>query len=118
MRLAAVILQIHPRANPQGTLLLLDEPMNSLDVTQQAALDTLLQQLCEQGVSVVMSSHDLNHTLRRAHRVWLLQNGKMIAEGDSGYRLKGIIYWFARDLTERGLPRPTAHAKLHPKNKG
>ncbi|BET43965.1 MULTISPECIES: vitamin B12 ABC transporter ATP-binding protein BtuD [Atlantibacter] len=83
VRLAAVILQIHPRTNPQGTLLLLDEPMNSLDVTQQAALDTLLQQLCEQGVSVVMSSHDLNHTLRRAHRVWLLQNGKMIAEGDS-----------------------------------
>src|SRR5690606_15455627 len=29
VRLAAVILQIHPRANPQGTLLLLDEPMNS-----------------------------------------------------------------------------------------
>ncbi|WP_313109178.1 vitamin B12 ABC transporter ATP-binding protein BtuD [Atlantibacter sp.] len=83
VRLAAVILQIHPRNNPHGALLLLDEPMNSLDVTQQAALDKLLQQLCEQGVSVVMSSHDLNHTLRRAHRVWLLQNGKMLAQGES-----------------------------------
>lgn len=83
VRLAAVILQIHPRNNPHGALLLLDEPMNSLDVTQQAALDNLLQQLCEQGISVVMSSHDLNHTLRRAHRVWLLQNGKMMAQGKS-----------------------------------
>lgn len=83
VRLAAVILQIHPRNNPHGALLLLDEPMNSLDVAQQAALDELLHQLCEQGVSIVMSSHDLNHTLRRAHRVWLLQNGTMIAQGKS-----------------------------------
>lgn len=83
VRLAAVILQIHPRNNPHGALLLLDEPMNSLDVAQQAALDKLLAGLCLQGVSVVMSSHDLNHTLRRADRVWLLQNGKMIAQGNS-----------------------------------
>lgn len=28
-----------------------------------------------------MSSHDLNHTLRHAHRVWLLARGKLIASG-------------------------------------
>lgn len=39
VRLAAVILQICPQANPLGQLLLLDEPMNSLDVAQQNALD-------------------------------------------------------------------------------
>lgn len=83
VRLAAVILQIHPRNNPHGALLLLDEPMNSLDVAQQAALDKLLHQLCEQGVSVVMSSHDLNHSLRRAHRVWLLRDGALVAQGTS-----------------------------------
>nr|WP_318381909.1 vitamin B12 ABC transporter ATP-binding protein BtuD [uncultured Enterobacter sp.] len=81
VRLAAVILQIHPHGNPNGQLLLLDEPMNSLDVAQQAALDTLLSALCEAGVTVVMSSHDLNHSLRHAHRAWLLRNGKMIASG-------------------------------------
>ena len=82
VRLAAVVLQIHPEINPQGRLLLLDEPMNSLDVAQQTALDRILIALCEAGIGVVMSSHDLNHSLRHAHTVWLLRSGKMIAQGN------------------------------------
>ena len=81
VRLAAAILQIHPAGNPHGCLLLLDEPMSGLDVAQQAALDALLGALSRQGIAVVMSSHDLNHTLRHAHRVWLLARGKLIASG-------------------------------------
>ncbi|RPH20435.1 vitamin B12 ABC transporter ATP-binding protein BtuD [Buttiauxella warmboldiae] len=81
VRLAAVILQIHPDINPHGRLLLLDEPMNSLDVAQQTALDRILMALCEAGIAVVMSSHDLNHSLRHAHTVWLLRAGNMIAQG-------------------------------------
>ncbi len=81
VRLAAVVLQIHPEINPNGRLLLLDEPMNSLDVAQQTALDRILMALCEAGIAVVMSSHDLNHSLRHAHTVWLLRTGKMIAQG-------------------------------------
>ena len=68
-------------SNPHGQLLLLDEPMNSLDVAQQNALDRLLSQLCLQGIAIVMSSHDLNHTLRHAHKVWLLKRGKLLASG-------------------------------------
>lgn len=81
VRLAAVILQIHPQGNADGQLLLLDEPMNSLDVAQQAALDRLLSALCAAGVTIVMSSHDLNHTLRHAHRAWLLRRGQLVASG-------------------------------------
>ena len=83
VRLAAVILQIHPLANPAGQLLVLDEPMNSLDVAQQAALDRVLGELCESGVAVVMSSHDLNHTLRHAHQSWLICRGQAIACGET-----------------------------------
>ncbi|MGS2895171.1 vitamin B12-transporter ATPase, partial [Escherichia coli] len=68
VRLAAVVLQITPQANPAGQLLLIDEPMNSLDVAQQSALDKILSALCQPGLAIVMSSHDLNHTLRHAHR--------------------------------------------------
>ncbi len=46
--------------------------MNSLDVAQQAALDRLLHELSAAGIAVVMSSHDLNHTLRHAGQSWLL----------------------------------------------
>lgn len=81
VRLAAVILQIHPEGNPQGKLLLLDEPMNSLDVAQQVALDGLLSELSAAGVTIVMSSHDLNHSLRHAHRVWLMCKGGLVASG-------------------------------------
>ncbi len=61
VRLAAVILQIHPGGNPSGQLLLLDEPMSGLDIAQQAALDKLLCGLVAAGITLVMSSHDLNH---------------------------------------------------------
>lgn len=81
VRLAAVILQIHPTANADGQLLLLDEPMNSLDVAQQAALDRLLSSLVQAGITVIMSSHDLNHTLRHAHQTWLLSKGQLLASG-------------------------------------
>jgi len=81
VRLAAVILQIHPSGNPHGQLLLLDEPMTSLDVAQQVALDRTLSALSQQGIAIVMSSHDLNHTLRHAHRVWLLKRGELLASG-------------------------------------
>jgi vitamin B12 transport system ATP-binding protein len=63
--LAAVITD-SPADNPDGQLLLLDEPMNSLDVAQQAALDKLLVELRAAGVAIIMSSHDLNYTLRHA----------------------------------------------------
>lgn len=81
VRLAAAILQIHPAGNPHGNVLLLDEPMSGLDVAQQAALDRLLSLLSGKGIAIVMSSHDLNHTLRHAHRVWLLARGTLLASG-------------------------------------
>uniref|UniRef100_UPI00358FE4B8 vitamin B12 ABC transporter ATP-binding protein BtuD n=1 Tax=Scandinavium goeteborgense TaxID=1851514 RepID=UPI00358FE4B8 len=87
VRLAAVVLQIHPQGNPDGHLLLLDEPMNSLDVAQQSGLDKLLTELRLAGVTVVMSSHDLNHTLRFASQTWLLRRGQMLASGDTPHVL-------------------------------
>ncbi|MCS2167791.1 vitamin B12 ABC transporter ATP-binding protein BtuD [Scandinavium sp. H17S15] len=87
VRLAAVVLQIHPQGNPEGKLLLLDEPMNSLDVAQQSGLDKLLTELRLAGVTVVMSSHDLNHTLRFASQTWLLRRGRMLASGDTPHVL-------------------------------
>lgn len=76
VRLAAVLLQIWPTLNPQGYLLLLDEPMSSLDIRQQAALDGLLSELCAAGVTVIASAHDLNHTLFHADDVWMLSQGR------------------------------------------
>ena len=91
VRLAAVLLQIHPGMNSQGRLLLLDEPMAGLDVAQQVALDRLLVALCRSGVTVIMSGHDLNHSLHHAQQVWLMQRGVMVAQGDAQQVLQPAI---------------------------
>ncbi len=83
VRLAAVVLQIHPRVNPEGQLLLLDEPMNGLDVAQQSALDGLLAALSAAGIAIVMSSHDLNQSLRHAQKAWLLRAGELLSGGET-----------------------------------
>ncbi|MFC0227110.1 vitamin B12 ABC transporter ATP-binding protein BtuD [Serratia aquatilis] len=83
VRLAAVLLQVWPTVNPQSQLLLLDEPTNSLDVAQKVALDHLLREFCHSGRSVLMCAHDLNHTLQQADQVWLLQAGRLIAQGST-----------------------------------
>ncbi len=58
--------------------------MNSLDVAQQSALDKILSALCQQGLAIVMSSYDLNHTLRHAHRAWLLKRWKNAGQWTRG----------------------------------
>jgi vitamin B12 transport system ATP-binding protein len=86
-RLAAVLLQLGDGEDLSGKLLLLDEPMNSLDVAQQVALNTQLQALCRAGAAVVLSSHDLNYSLRHAAQVWLMARGVLIARGEPDWVL-------------------------------
>lgn len=81
VRLVAVLLQVWPTLNPQSQLLLLDEPMNSLDVAQQQALDGLINAYCASGRIAVISDHDLNHTLHHADWVWLMRRGDVVAAG-------------------------------------
>ncbi|MEJ4043941.1 vitamin B12 ABC transporter ATP-binding protein BtuD [Erwinia sp. SLM-02] len=73
VRLAAVFFQV---SQPEGQLLLLDEPMTGLDIGQQAVFDRLLPDLRDRGVTVIMSSHDLNHSLRHADGAWLMRPGQ------------------------------------------
>lgn len=107
VRLAAVLLQIAPAANSQGKLLLLDEPMAGLDVAQQAAVDRLLLPLCQAGVSIIMSGHDLNHSLRHAQQVWLMADGHLVAQGETATvmqpeRLEQVYQVPFRKLTVEG----------------
>ncbi|MEN4702571.1 vitamin B12 ABC transporter ATP-binding protein BtuD [Pantoea agglomerans] len=82
VRLAAVCVQVDPNINPHGRLLILDEPMTALDIAQQKAVDDLIADLCAAGISVIASSHDLNHSLQQADRVWLMDKGALIAQGE------------------------------------
>ncbi len=76
VRLAAVFCQI---SQPEGQLLLLDEPLTGLDLAQQAAFDAQLAALVATGITAIVSGHDINHTLHHARSVWLMKEGTVIA---------------------------------------
>ena len=57
-------------------LLLLDEPLDSLDLPSQAAAAALISRICrDQGVTVVMVAHDVNPILSRLDRVVYMAAG-------------------------------------------
>ena len=52
------------------SLLMLDEPLDSLDLTNQAAVAALVQRICrEEGVAVLLVAHDVNPILGYLDRV-------------------------------------------------
>jgi ABC-type Mn2+/Zn2+ transport system ATPase subunit len=61
-------------------ILLMDEPFTGIDVTTQEATLELLNQLQAQGVTLIVSTHDLNLAASRFDRVLLL-NHRVIAYG-------------------------------------
>ncbi len=82
VRIAATALQVWPSLNPQGRYLLLDEPAAPLDVGHQSYLHRFIEHLAKQGLTVIMANHDLNHSLRHADQVVLLDKGRLVADGE------------------------------------
>ncbi|WP_217210378.1 ABC transporter ATP-binding protein [Streptomyces sp. AC550_RSS872] len=66
-------------ANPP--LLLLDEPTRGLDYAAKARLVTLLRDLAARGHAIVLATHDVELAAELAHRVVLLADGEVIADG-------------------------------------
>ena len=63
-------------------LLLLDEPTASLDIGHQIEVQMLLQQLnADQGVTMLLSTHDLNLAAALCRRLVLLKDGQVLASG-------------------------------------
>jgi iron complex transport system ATP-binding protein len=63
-------------------LLLLDEPTTYLDLAHQLEVLQLLEKLNqEDGRTIVMVIHDLNHAARFAHHMIALKNGKIVKQG-------------------------------------
>ena len=69
-------------------LLLLDEPFNFLDPTSQLAMKYLLDTYSkEQHATIIVSSHNLTHTLDICSRITLLEHGRIIKDYDRDYAL-------------------------------
>jgi zinc/manganese transport system ATP-binding protein len=64
----------------QPDLLLLDEPLDNLDLNSQAAVSALIQRICRvEGVTVVMVAHDVNPILPYLDHVIYLAAGAAVS---------------------------------------
>ena len=70
------------RALTQGSsVLVMDEPSASLDYGNQVMLLEQIRTLADEGYTVIKSTHFPDHALWIAHRVIMLQNGDIVANG-------------------------------------
>ncbi|MDC0714556.1 amino acid ABC transporter ATP-binding protein [Stigmatella sp. ncwal1] len=65
-------------------VLLLDEPTSALDPERVGALVTLLARLRDEGLSMVVVTHEMRFALALASRVLVLHGGRIIEEGPPG----------------------------------
>jgi iron complex transport system ATP-binding protein len=75
VRIARALAQ-EPRA------LVLDEPTASLDVRHEMELLELVRDLAESGLAALVITHGLNLAARFAHRIILLDRGRVVADGE------------------------------------
>jgi oligopeptide/dipeptide ABC transporter ATP-binding protein len=88
-------------------LLVADEPTTALDVTIQAQILALLTDLQEQqGVSILLITHDLGVVAETCHRVGVAYAGDIVEMGDVNDVLYHMKHPYTRGLLA-ALPRPT-----------
>ncbi|HER2169500.1 TPA: sugar ABC transporter ATP-binding protein [Streptococcus pyogenes] len=63
-------------------ILLLDEPTRGVDVGAKAQIYTVVRELCEQGMSVILISSELPEILENSHRVLVMYKGQISGEMD------------------------------------
>ena len=86
-------------------LIVCDEPTSALDVSIRAEVLELLQQLQrESGVSYLFITHDLSIVPGLAHRVGVMQNGKLVEQGSAEQILTRPQHPYTRALLN-SVPR-------------
>ncbi len=65
----------------QPELLLLDEPSSHLDLANKAKLVSLIRELSEQGVTILMTTHEPEIAIRLSTKLVLMKDGQVYSSG-------------------------------------
>ncbi|MBP2200445.1 dipeptide ABC transporter ATP-binding protein [Pantoea cypripedii] len=88
----------------QPDVLIADEPTTALDVTIQVQILSLLQELQqEMGMGMLLITHDLSVVARYAHRVCVMQQGRLVEQGDVVSTLGTPAHPYTRKLIDASL---------------
>ena len=91
-------------------MLIADEPTTALDVTVQAQILTLMRELRREfSTSILMITHDMGVVAEMADRVAIMQQGKIVEQGDALDIFARPTEPYTRQLLA-AVPRLGAHA--------
>lgn len=80
-------------------ILLLDEPLSSLDAQLRSEIRALLRQLNREGQTIIHVTHDFEEALSLAKNVAILHNGSLVQVGDSKSVFQNPKSPFVAELT-------------------
>jgi len=83
----------------EPSLLLLDEPLSSLDVLLRYDLRKLLKELNNKGTTILHVTHDYEEALRMAKTIGIMQAGKLIQWGSPQDVFRNPASTFAAELS-------------------
>jgi len=66
----------------QPAILLLDEPFAGIDPISINDIKKVIEQLSELGIGILITDHNVRETLKLCERAYIVNNGKIICEGD------------------------------------
>jgi iron complex transport system ATP-binding protein len=103
----------------EPSVLALDEPTASLDISHEMAIFELLRELGRSGVTVLLSTHNLNLAARYADRLVLIDEGRVAAEGAPTEvmrrpLLEAVYRWPVRTTTHPGPGPDTGAPQVTP----
>ena len=62
--------------------ILLDEPFAGVDPLHMADIKSIIRQLRERGIGIIITDHNVRETLSICRRAYILSEGRVIAEGE------------------------------------
>ncbi|MHA6642060.1 ABC transporter ATP-binding protein [Mesorhizobium sp. A623] len=100
-----VVIAIACALNPK--LLIADEPTTALDVVLQAQILDLLRELvAENGMGLLLISHDLAVVTEMADRITILRRGEVMEAGETARVLSQQVHPYTRQLAQASMHAP------------